>query len=183
MSYTSLIKSLEAHANRITEDRLACDQVISWIEEHEDSAFIKSNLAWHLTGSMMITNPSRTRVLMMFHLKLQIWLQFGGHCDGDTDIRCVAIREFHEESGVIIEPEIVWDIFMVWVHDVPMDKKWTPRHYHFDLMYLGVIPDDAEFARQESEVDDIRWFDIDGIEKYIAEEWMVSRIKKISSLK
>jgi NADH pyrophosphatase NudC (nudix superfamily) len=50
-------------------------------------------------------------------------------------------------------------------------------------MYLGVIPDDAEFARQESEVDDIRWFDIDGIEKYIAEEWMVSRIKKISSLK
>jgi 8-oxo-dGTP pyrophosphatase MutT (NUDIX family) len=55
----------------------------------------------------MITNPSRTRVLMMFHLKLQMWLQFGGHCDGDTDIRRVAIREFHEESGIIIEPEIV----------------------------------------------------------------------------
>jgi hypothetical protein len=45
MPYTSLISSLEAHANRITEDRPACDQVISWIEEHEDSAFIKSNLA------------------------------------------------------------------------------------------------------------------------------------------
>jgi NADH pyrophosphatase NudC (nudix superfamily) len=31
-------------------------------------------------------------------------------------------------------------------------------------MYLGEISDTIEFARQEAEVDDIRWFDIDGIE-------------------
>lgn len=47
---------------------------------------------------MLMTNPSRTRVLLMFHKRFQTWSQFGGHCDGEIDIKNVALREFHEES-------------------------------------------------------------------------------------
>jgi 8-oxo-dGTP pyrophosphatase MutT (NUDIX family) len=56
---------------------------------------------------MMITNPERTKVLLMLHKKFQRWQQFGGHCDGETDVRSVAIREFHEESDILAEPEII----------------------------------------------------------------------------
>ena len=35
------------------------------------------------------------------------------------------------------------------------------RHQHYDILYLGIIPEDVPFFRQEDEVDDIRWFDIE----------------------
>lgn len=82
-------------------------QVSAWIREHGEFAFQRENLDGHLTASMFIVNPERTRVLLMFHKKLQRWQQFGGHCDGDTDVFAVAVREFHEESGIMTEPYIL----------------------------------------------------------------------------
>lgn len=72
---------------------------------------------------MIITNPERTKVLLMLHKKFQRWQHFGGHCDGEIDVRNVAIREFHEESGIEIEPEIYPGILHVDVHNVPIDSK------------------------------------------------------------
>ncbi len=59
----------------------------------------------------------------MFHKKLQKWLQFGGHSDGDSDTRATATREFHEESGIEIEPIVMDDIFNIDIHDIPADLK------------------------------------------------------------
>ena len=67
---------------------------------------------------------------------------------------------------------------MVDVHDISRDAKWRKEHYHFDVMYLASIPEDTPFTRQESEVDDIRWFDIDTIDKYVEED-MISRVHKV----
>lgn len=72
---------------------------------------------------MMITNPERTKVLLMLHKKFQRWQQFGGHCDGEINVSNVALREFQEESGVSLVPERVGNIFMVDVHSVPVDVK------------------------------------------------------------
>ena len=58
----------------------------------------------------------------MLHKKLQLWLQFGGHADGEIDIKNVAIREFHEESGIQIEPMIIDEIFNVDIHDIPENR-------------------------------------------------------------
>ncbi len=96
------------------------------------------------------------------------------------DVFAVAVREFQEESGITVEPGILWNIFMVDVHGIPVDKKGTPPHKHFDIMYLGVIPEDTPFVRQEIEVDDIRWFDIDGIGDSVEDE-MFQRIQKIKT--
>jgi 8-oxo-dGTP pyrophosphatase MutT (NUDIX family) len=72
---------------------------------------------------MFIVNPEMTKVLLMLHKKFGRWQQFGGHCDGETDVRSVAIREFHEESGVEESIEVIPGIFHVGVHDVPLDAK------------------------------------------------------------
>ena len=56
------------------------------------------------------------------------------------------------------------------------------RHQHYDILYLGIIPEDVPFFCQEDEVDDIRWFDIEWIEKYIEEKRMLHMIKKIRTL-
>jgi hypothetical protein len=45
-----------------------------------------------------------------------------------------------------------------------------------------MIPEDTPFSRQESEVDDIRWFDIKGIESYISERRMIDMLDKVYNL-
>lgn len=181
MTFPDLISSLHQHGEKFPSEQDFCIQIIDWIQRYEEFAFVKDNLEGHLTGSMVITNPARTKVLLMLHKKFQRWQQFGGHCDGEIDARNVAIREFHEESGIDIEPEIIGDIFLVDIHDVPLDAKWRPPHYHFDLMYLGIIDESTPFSRQVAEVDDIRWFDIAGIEQFVESD-MVKRIGKISTM-
>lgn len=176
-----VITSLTLHGGSNPSEKGFCDEIVAWIERYREFAFLKDNLDGHITASMMITNPEHTRVLLMFHKKLQMWVQFWGHCDGEIDTLSVAIREFHEESGITVEPILVGGIFHVDVHDIPQYKA-TPKHKHYDIMYLGEISDTIEFARQEAEVDDIRWFDIDGIENTLWEKWMVSRIEKIKTL-
>lgn len=183
MTLTQLIASLRDHILSFPEDQNATEQVIDWIEKYGEFAFVKDNLEWHLTGSMIITNPERTKVLLMFHKKFQRWQQFWGHCDGEIDVGNVAIREFHEESGITLEPSLFSWILHVDVHNVPIDSKWRPAHLHLDLLYLGSIPEDTSFSRQESEVDDIRWFSLEEALEKNNEHLMSQAISKIRNLR
>lgn len=181
MDISELIHSLEDHACKFPLESKYSQETILWIHEYGEFAFIKQNLAWHITASLLIVNKEKTKVLLMFHKKLQMWLQFWGHADGEIDTKNVAIREFHEESWIEIEPFIFPWIFDIHIHDIP-EHKLTPAHRHFDILYLGIIPENTPFVCQESEVDDICWFDIEGIEKYIAEERMLDMMKKIKHI-
>jgi 8-oxo-dGTP pyrophosphatase MutT (NUDIX family) len=174
----TLIASLQEYGNLNAQNQSKADDIIDWITKYGEFAFQRENLDGHITGSLLIMNEKKTKVLLMFHKKLQMWLQFGGHADGEIDIQNVAIREFHEESGIDIEPTMMDDIFNVDVHDIP-ENRWTPPHKHLDILYLGIIPEDTPFSRQESEVDDIRWFDLEWIEKYIGEKRMLDMIEQI----
>ncbi len=123
----------------------------------------------------------------MYHKKYQMWCQFGGHCDeGETDVYAVAIREFHEESGIIQVPRVSEQILGVQVWDIAERTSSTgmyqPAHEHYDILYVWIISEDTPFSGQESEVDDIRWFDIEGIEKYIGEKEMLNMIQRAQQL-
>ncbi len=149
-------------------DRANTDLTIQLIEKYQEFAFSKANTDVHITASVLITNEKKTHVLLMFHKKLQKWVQFWGHTDGDSDVHGASIREFHEESGILQEPKVWKDIFHIAIHTVPPYRD-TPMHIHHDIIFLGTIPFDTPFQRQETEVDDIRWFEIEGIEQHIDE--------------
>lgn len=119
----------------------------------------------------------------MLHKKFGRWQQFGGHCDGETDVRSVAIREFHEESWAEEEPEILHGIFHVDIHNVPLDAKGRPPHFHFDLLYLWILPEDIKISHQESEVDEIRWFTLDEALRMNNEDLMQCIVQKIRNLR
>lgn len=182
MTLGLLITLLEEHTQNFPLEKESSEKIISWIQQYQEFAFVKDNLAWHITASMLITNPERTKVLLMLHKKFQRWQQFGWHCDGEIDVRSVALREFHEESGIVVEPEFSDAIFHVDVHDVPVDAKGRPAHFHFDILYLGIIPDDIVFTPQESEVDDIRWFTLDEALLVNDERLMKQCIAKIKNI-
>src|SRR5690242_12591617 len=59
----------------------------------------------HITCTAAVLDPTRKRVLLMFHHRLLRWLLPGGHCEGDDEsISGVAEREAVEETGVEIDP-------------------------------------------------------------------------------
>ncbi len=190
MNISQLIASLETHAQYFPQEKSFVDNIIQLLKKYPALAFHNSH--WddgHITASMLIVNPARTRTLLMFHRKFQKWLQFWGHSDDSPDVLATAVREFHEESGIREEPRIFsysretqLPIFDVDIHDIPPDLKWRPNHKHYDIRFLWIIDDDTVFSRQESEVDDIRWFDIEWIEKYVVEKWLLRMFEKIKKL-
>ncbi len=119
-----------------------------FLVEHID-AFARELAVWHFTGSAWLVSADSSRVLLTHHRKLGMWLQLGGHADGDTDLMRVALREAVEESGLDglrVEP-VIFDIDR---HRIPA-RGADPEHWHYDVRYVvhaGV--DDAFVVSDES---------------------------------
>ena len=60
----------------------------------------RENTICHITASNWITNPTRDRILMVHHNIYNAWAWTGGHADGESDLRAVALREAKEETGL-----------------------------------------------------------------------------------
>ena len=76
----------------------------------------------HFTGSALVVHADLERTLVLFHTKLQIWVQPGGHADGDANLARVALREASEETG--IEGLKVWPVAVdLDIHEVDPPKR------------------------------------------------------------
>ena len=49
----------------------------------QPDAFARSLAVGHVTGSAWLVDRAGARVLLTHHKKLGIWVQLGGHADGD----------------------------------------------------------------------------------------------------
>jgi len=107
----------------------------------------------HFTGSALVVHADLERTLVLFHTKLQIWVQPGGHADGDANLAGVALREASEETG--IEGLKVWPVAV----DLDIHKVDPPKedpHLHYDVRFVVQAPADAVVdANHESQ--DQRW--------------------------
>jgi len=111
----------------------------------------------HLTGSSFVITHDRTQILLMRHLKLDKWLQMGGHAEGESDIAAVALREAQEESGAPSIELVSSDIIDLDIHLIPK-RKDEPEHFHYDVRFLAVCKDPQSIQRQEEECADLKWF-------------------------
>lgn len=104
---------------------------------NDTNPFDRKNFAGHVTGSGFLLSPDLQSVLLTRHAALDKLLQFGGHADGEADIRNVALRETEEESSKEDIGLLSATIFDVDVHEIPENpKKGEPRHLHYDIRYL-----------------------------------------------
>ncbi len=91
-------EELNAYRPHDDGERAMWEATTRFVGEHSD-CFKRSLLIGHITGSAWVVDRGRGMVLLTHHRKLNKWLQLGGHCDGDGDVRAVALREACEESA------------------------------------------------------------------------------------
>lgn len=136
-----------------------------FVMQHEN-CFDRSLAPGHVTGSAWVVNPDRTHVLMLHHRKLNLWLQPGGHADGDADITRVVLKETSEETGVDLAHIrlISENIFDVDVHTVHASKH-DPRHEHFDIRFLVEIDDQIPLPGND-ESHQIGWIPLEQVPRF-----------------
>lgn len=172
-----------------------CSRFISFVREnpmcfesdHNFPSSLSKDLWGHLTGSALVVNVDRSKLVLTLHKKLGKWLQLGGHADGNPSLDDVAKREAHEESGLkdidhlnfgeglerLVLP------FDLDIHQIPASAT-KPCHYHYDVRFLMIAKDDALVISDESE--DLRWFSFNEARSVSQEESLHQQFRKMEQL-
>jgi len=162
-----LLRLLEAYLLRYPEESEVTDRFVSFVNDHED-CFERHLAVGHITGSAWIVSEDGGETLLTHHAKLDIWVQPGGHADGDPDVLAVAMREAEEETGLLsLTPERE-EIFDLDVHRIPARKN-EPGHDHFDVRFLLRQSGDRSY-RVSEESHDLAWVPLGEIERFSREE-------------
>jgi hypothetical protein len=120
----------------------------------------------HYTGSAIVMNIKTKKILMTFHPWYKLWLQLGGHTNGEHDPIAISAQEAKEESG----------LNNLWICDWPIRvdphpayackaAKNSKRNYHYDICYL-IITDETDFNMSLESLD-MRWFSLAELEQLV----------------
>jgi 8-oxo-dGTP pyrophosphatase MutT (NUDIX family) len=101
----------------------------------------------HFTGSAWVVSADGERALLLHHRKLDIWVQPGGHADGDGDLAAVALREAEEETG-LPGLRLEGGVFDLDRHEIPA-RGAEPAHYHYDVRFVVRAGHDEAFVVSE----------------------------------
>ncbi len=170
-----VVRQLREYRTRWTNEAETVDRFIDFIVSQPD-AFRRELAIGHVTGSAWVVDRAGTHVLLTHHKKLNMWVQLGGHADGDADVFRVALREAEEESGLKSIAAVSRRIFDVDVHRIPA-RGAVPAHFHWDVRYAFRAAGDETY-RVSDESHDLRWIDIRSLEAVTAEESMLRMARK-----
>lgn len=138
----------------------------------------------HLTASMIVLDPSRSKTLLVHHKMMGLWVFPGGHVDPDEAPHECAVREVEEETG--LRPRLISPSFLdvrpvvdfgralplpidFAEHEAPEKperpgKPFEPAHHHLDMLYLGVADPGGKVKAQLDEVYGVLWADQEVLE-------------------
>ena len=129
----------------------------------------------HITGSAWVLSADRQRVLLNHHAKLDKWLQFGGHSDGDPDTLQVALREAREESGLQLQV-LSEEVFDIDIHCIPA-RGDSPSHRHYDVRFVCEVVGSEAFKRSEESLE-LRWVPLNEVKNFTTEQSMLRLVEK-----
>jgi len=175
----NLLRLLEAYSPADPEERRARSGILDFVAGSE--VLGRGNPAGHVTGSALVVNPDRTKMLLNHHAKLDRWMQFGGHVEeGDATVAATAAREAREESGIEGLAFVSVGVFDVDVHLIPA-RAGAPAHRHYDIRFLlEAAEGESPVASEESK--SVRWVALEDVARYSASESVARMARKVGAL-
>ncbi|MFF4344274.1 NUDIX domain-containing protein [Kitasatospora sp. NPDC001540] len=85
----------------------------------------------------------------------------GGHVDSGERALAAAVRELHEETGVLVDPD---SLVLIGVYDEP---GRDPRGRYVGAAYLARVPAGTE-ARAGDDAASVHWVDLDNLPEQLA---------------
>lgn len=149
-----LLRLLDRYHPVSNLEQEAKQQIMEFVKANTN-CFKRSLAIGHITASSWLLDKNMERSLLMHHVKLNKWLQLGGHCDGDSDVLAMAIKETQEESGIVDIIAVNEDIFDLDVHLIPGNAK-EAAHYHYDVRFLLKVNSNEE-VQNNAESNELRW--------------------------
>jgi len=179
-----LLEQLQNHKTIYPAEKEMVEQTIAFIKKHpisqQPNCFQRELSEGHITASAWITDDSVSRALFTHHTKIKKWLQLGGHCDGNQNVKEVALTEAREESGLKEFQLKQANIFDVDIHLIPA-YKINSAHYHYDIRFWFIADANAKLTIS-NESKDLKWLGIDEIEQYNKETSIMRMIEKCKEL-
>jgi 8-oxo-dGTP pyrophosphatase MutT (NUDIX family) len=187
--YLSIWCAAQSSWNVDPEEQTCTAKRIADLYESEPRAAMRDCFPAHLTGSAFVLNESCDAVALIFHRKIQKWMQPGGHADGDVLLERVAWREAFEETGLeglrfvrlpgankasSLLP------FDVDIHLIP-EHGSVPAHFHFDVRYLLVAERSSQFILTD-EVGGIEWVSLSQVAALTGERSVLRMVEKVQCL-
>lgn len=172
--YQLLNGTVERYLSSFPDEKDRLSELAFHLNNPDLDLRLRSNIPeGHMCASGILLLPD-SRVLMLHHKALDIWVVPGGHYDlTDRDLAATAIRETIEEtalSGVKLHP---WHIksgipLDIDTHPIPdRPEKNEAAHQHFDFRYILTVDDPETLLEQLSldtnEVLDFKAFSLDEI--------------------
>ena len=180
MQMHELPAELDRYRTRWPSEAATVDLFLALLAEGGE-AFRRERLAGHFTASAWVVAADGARTLLTHHRKLGLWLQPGGHADGDTELPRAALKEAEEETG-LPGLRIESGIFDLDRHWIP-EHKGVPAHWHYDVRYVVRAGADEAFVVSE-ESHALAWRDIaelaqeeaaDASVRRMAQKWLSRR--------
>jgi 8-oxo-dGTP pyrophosphatase MutT (NUDIX family) len=141
----ALLEALDAYRAEERHDHDAIVRFRSFLERADP--FQRADPDGHVTASAVVARPSGGEFLLVFHRKLDRWLQPGGHVEpDDASVFEAAVREAREETGVDgFQMPIRDAILDLDAHPIPAFGS-EPAHVHYDVRFLLTAEDPGELA-------------------------------------
>lgn len=184
------IEELRQYHPRSEQEATDQEMILRYIGTFPDTILTRENGFAHMTGSSMIFNRERDKVLMVYHNIYRSWSWTGGHADGEEDMLVVAEKEAKEETGVKTLKVLgkntaegflaAVDILPVWGH--VKRGRYVSSHLHLNLSYLFEAEEEEMLHIKEDENSQVAWLPVSELRAKVTEPDMIPVYEKLIRL-
>lgn len=178
MNKQQLIEAIQRFTPWNEQEAVDKEQILASLMRMDDLFYRENNLA-HMTASAWVVNPTRDKVLMVYHNIYHSWSWLGGHADGEEDLLKVAMKEVCEESGIKNVRPVSEDIYSLEILTVDGHVKrgnYVSSHLHYNITYLLEAEEEQALTVKEDENSGVGWFALEEAIAASTEPWFQERI-------